>query len=128
MVFPSPFVSSQASATIRLDRPVPGDAPDREYTVRLGSITPQFFAAMGIPLLAGRTFVATDLPEEAKSAIVSRSFADRLFGGGDVIGRRLQLGDDADDWYTVVGRGRRRPIGQGRHRGRADRLPAATPT
>jgi putative ABC transport system permease protein len=103
VVFPSPFVSSQASATIRLDRPAPGDAPDREYTVRLGSITPQFFAAMGIPLLAGRTFTTGDLPEEATSAIVSRAFAERLLGGGDVLGRRLQLGDEADDWYLVVG-------------------------
>lgn len=103
VVFPSPFVSSQASATIQLDRPAPGDAPDKEYTVRLGSITPQFFAAMGVPLLAGRTFTPTDLPETATSVIVSRAFAERLFGGGDVIGRRLRLGDDADDWYTVVG-------------------------
>ena len=103
VVFPSPFVSSQASATIRLDRPAPGDAPDREYTVRLGSITPQFFAAMGIPLIAGRVFTTTDLPETATSAIVNRAFADRLLGGGDVLGRRLQLGDDADDWYVVVG-------------------------
>ena len=82
---------------------MPGDAPDREYTVRLGSITPQFFAAMGIPLLAGRTFVATDLPEDGHQCDRQPRFAERLLGGGDVIGRRLQLGDDADDWYTVVG-------------------------
>lgn len=103
VVFPSPLVTSQASASIRLDRPAPGDAPETEYTVRLRSITPQFSAAMGIPLLAGRTFTATDLPETATSVIVSRAVAERLFGGGDVIGRRLRLGDEADDWYTGVG-------------------------
>jgi hypothetical protein len=58
---------------------------------------------MGIPLVAGRTFTPSDLPETATSVIVSRAFAERLFGGGDVIGRRLQLGDEADDWYSVVG-------------------------
>lgn len=98
-VFPAPFVSSQASATIRLDRPAPGDAPDREYTVRLGSITPGFFAAMGIPLLSGRTFVPTDFPEDSKVVIVNQAFATRLFGGGDVIGRTLNL----DGPISVVG-------------------------
>jgi predicted permease len=103
VVFPSPFVSSQTSATIRLDRPLPGDSPDREHTVRLGSITAGFFEAMGIPLLAGRTFVPTDLPDTTRSIIVSRSFADRLLGGGNVLGRQLLFGTEATDRYVVVG-------------------------
>lgn len=98
-VFPAPFVSSQASATIRLDRPAPGDPPDREYTVRLGSITPGFFAAMGIPMLAGRSFVPTDFPDTAQAIIVNQAFATRLLGGGDVIGRTLNF----DGPYQVVG-------------------------
>lgn len=103
VVFPSPFVSSQASATIRLDRPAPGDPADREYTVRLGSITPRFFDAMGIALLAGRRFDTSDLPETSRRVIVNRAFADRLLGGGDVIDRHLRLGDGDDERYTVVG-------------------------
>jgi predicted permease len=103
IVFPSPFVSSQASATIGLDRPAPGDPPDREYTVRLGSITPRFFDAMGIPVLAGRPFDGSDLPESSTRVIVNRTFAERLLGGGDVLGRVLQLGSADDDRYTIVG-------------------------
>ena len=103
VVFPSPFVSSQASGTIRLDRPAPGDDPGREYTVRMGSITPRFFEAMGIALVAGRTFVDTDLPETTRNIIVNRTFADRLLGGGDVIDRVLIFGDADDERYRVVG-------------------------
>jgi putative ABC transport system permease protein len=103
VVFPSPFGSSQTAATIRLDRPAPGSAADAEHTVRLGSITPGFFDAMGITLLAGRRFDRSDFPEASRRAIVNRTFADRLLGGGDVVGRYLQLGDDAADRYTIVG-------------------------
>ncbi|MGD9904403.1 MAG: ABC transporter permease [Vicinamibacterales bacterium] len=101
VVFPSPFVSSQASATMRLDRPAPGDAPDHAYSVRIGSITPGFFAAMGIPLLAGRTFDSGDFPQTSRRAIVNQAFAERLLGGGDVIGRWIAFDDDSR--YTIVG-------------------------
>jgi len=103
VVFPSPFGGSQTAATIRLDRPAPGSAADAEHVVRLASITPGFFDAMGISLLAGRRFDPADFPEAARRAIVNRTFAERLLGGGDVIGRYLQLGDDAADRYTIVG-------------------------
>jgi hypothetical protein len=69
----------------------------------MGSITPRFFEAMGIALIAGRTFVDTDLPEATKNIIVNRTFADRLLGGGDVIDRVLIFGDADDERYRVVG-------------------------
>lgn len=103
VVFPSPFGGSQTSAGIRLDRPAPSSTAETEHTVRLSSITPEFFDAMGITLLSGRRFDRSDFPEASRRAIVNRTFADRLLGGGDVIGRSLQLGDDAGERYAIVG-------------------------
>ena len=61
-----------------------------------------YFATMGIPLLAGRGFAATDRPSSPPVAIVSETAA-RLFFGGDAVGRRLRRQDDADSWIEVVG-------------------------
>jgi predicted permease len=62
-------------------------------------VTPGYFGALGIPLLSGHDIggVAADAP---KIAIVNRAFADRLFGGGNPIGQRVNSGQ----WiYEIVG-------------------------
>ena len=71
---------------------------------------PGYFAAAGIPLLAGRTFAATDRRESAKVVILSKSFAERLFGDRDPIGRQvawtgevLKFVPISGEWRTVVG-------------------------
>ena len=63
------------------------------------SVAPGYFATLGIPLVAGRGFVA-DEPDGSR--IVSEGFARRLWPDGGALGRRFRLGKD-DDWLTVVG-------------------------
>ena len=62
-------------------------------------VTPSYFATLGLPLLAGRTF-ATDDP--ITSAVISEGFARRLWPAGDALGRRFRFGA-RDEWRTVVG-------------------------
>jgi predicted permease len=66
---------------------VPGNARDViEATV--APITPGYFEAMTIPLLAGRTFVRADLDTENPTIlIVNESFAKRYFGSEPGVGR-----------------------------------------
>ncbi|HKN64882.1 MAG TPA: ABC transporter permease [Gemmatimonadaceae bacterium] len=71
---------------------------------------PNYFAAAGIPLLKGRNFTSTDRRESARVVILSKSFADRLFGNQDPIGRRVAWTGEvlkfipvSGDWRTVVG-------------------------
>ena len=66
-------------------------------------VTPGYFRAAGIPLLAGRDFVAADRPRAEHVTILSESLARRLFPGGDALGRRIATGGDVDDWHEVVG-------------------------
>jgi predicted permease len=54
-------------------------------TGRLRYVSPQYFAVLGVPLLAGRDF--TDDDEHV--AIVNQSVAQRLFPNGDALNRRL---------------------------------------
>ena len=56
-------------------------------------VTPGYFAALGMPMLAGRDFSGGDRPTAAPVTIVSRATAVRLFGRPDVVGRHLRAGD-----------------------------------
>ncbi|MGH9311066.1 MAG: ADOP family duplicated permease, partial [Vicinamibacterales bacterium] len=57
-------------------------------------VDPDYFAVMGIPLLAGRAFSAADDHSAAPVVVISRSLADRLFPGQSPLGRRLELGPE----------------------------------
>ena len=59
------------------------DAPGLEVVTN--RITPSFFDVMSIPLVAGRTFAASDDPKTA--VIVSRILATEMYGTLDVVGR-----------------------------------------
>jgi len=52
-----------------------------------------YFAAMGIPLLRGRTFDATDQVNAPNAAVVSQSFVKKYFANEDVIGQAIQFGN-----------------------------------
>ena len=54
-------------------------------------ISPGFFAALGLPLLAGREFTATDVAAGGEVAIVNQAFLRRFNLGPDVIGSRMQM-------------------------------------
>jgi ABC-type antimicrobial peptide transport system permease subunit len=60
---------------------------------------------MGVRLLRGRTFDATERADGPPSAIVNETFARRHFPNGDAIGRRLRSGDwdPKTPWTTIVG-------------------------
>jgi hypothetical protein len=59
---------------------------------RLRIVTPGFFAAVGVPLLAGRDFTLDDRPDRERVVIVSESVARRMFPNGSALGRRM--------WWT----------------------------
>jgi predicted permease len=68
--------------------------------------TPGFFEAMGIPLLAGRTFAESDRVGSAGVIVINEAMARQIWPNEDPIGRRI--GGERDDtgeieWVTVVG-------------------------
>jgi len=56
------------------------------------SVTHGFFRALGIPLIKGRLFSASDRLEAPNVVLISESFARRFFPGEDPLGKRLQIG------------------------------------
>jgi predicted permease len=66
-------------------------------------VSSDYFQALGIPMLLGRTFNAQDARESASSAIINRFMAKQFWPDGNVIGKRFRIGDSHDPWITVVG-------------------------
>ena len=77
----------------------PGEDPGGDGSL----VSPDYFAAMKIPLLKGRCFSERDDLKSTPVAIVSRSAAARLWPGQDAIGRRFTFGPPEARWWRVVG-------------------------
>jgi predicted permease len=79
-------------------------AGHRDIDVHHNVVGGDYFAAMGIPLLAGRTFGPQDTPTSPKVGIIGETLARTLFPAGSPIGRRYGRGgpDHAGD-IEVIG-------------------------
>jgi predicted permease len=66
------------------------------------TITPQYFAAMNIPLFAGRPFTDADTTGD-RPTIINKTFADTYFPNQNPIGRRISTDDKHKQWATIVG-------------------------
>lgn len=68
------------------------------------AVSPAYFEAMQIPLIAGRDFGETDRADTPWVAIVSQSFVRRFFPGINPIGQRVNITNtDEPEWRMVVG-------------------------
>jgi predicted permease len=77
--------------------------PNKEYQQSEGRmITPQYFSAMNIPLIAGRSFTDADTTGN-RPTIINKKFADTYFPDGNPIGRRISSDEKHEQWATIVG-------------------------
>ena len=88
----------------------PLDGPDRPERppVTLQSVSPGYFEAMGLDVVAGRTFTDRDTADAPAAVVVSESLARYLWPAGGVGRRLIAIGaragsDGAPAWQTVVG-------------------------
>jgi predicted permease len=65
--------------------------------------SPGYFAAMGVPLVAGRDFDERDLYDAEPVAIVSATLVRQVFEGRSPLGQRIKCGLERDVWMRVVG-------------------------
>src|SRR5262245_38201293 len=73
---------------------VPGYTPPvgTPLVVNVNGVAPNFFGAMEIPLLLGRSFTAQDTEGAPRVAIVTDAFARRYLSGAHPVGRRFTFG------------------------------------
>ena len=80
-------------------------ADDYERELRHNSVTPGYFGAMGIRLLAGRLLDERDTADRPLVAVANLSLARTYFRGADAVGKRITYGrpQDRSPWVTIVG-------------------------
>jgi len=74
---------------------------------RFRSVSPGFFAALGIPLIEGRDFTADDRDGGEKVVIISASIARQLFPNQNPLNRRLMWTDGLMRFINITGDARR---------------------
>src|SRR5262249_10142150 len=86
----TPFsYASGASSTIAVDGYVP--PPDQQPTADYNTVGPDYFSTLGIPIVSGRAFRATDDEDAAPVAIVDETLAAQFWPGADPVGSRLRV-------------------------------------
>jgi predicted permease len=89
---------------------VEGGDPEgsRELMFHGSRVDASYFEVMGMPLLAGRSFLPAEIQDVDVAAeipvVVSRSWADRFLLDAGSVGTQLRIGDSPDGrWHRVVG-------------------------
>jgi predicted permease len=80
---------------------LPADQPTAVFRV----VSQDYFRALGIPLLGGRSFTAEDTADAQPAMVINRTMAERFWPGQDVIGKRFKIGpsDSSNPWSVIVG-------------------------
>ena len=81
----------------------PALPPGSELSANHRVISPDYFKALGVPLLRGRAFNARDVEKSPMVAMIDEAFAARHFANENPIGRGLDIGNGTDGFYEIVG-------------------------
>jgi putative ABC transport system permease protein len=98
---PASNVDDETTLFTVAGRPPNKDAPSANLQI----VSPNYFPALRIPLLAGRRFSEADTADVQPVALVSRSMAQQFWPNEDVIGKGFKLGDSDSTapWLKIVG-------------------------
>ncbi len=98
---PLPLAGEVRSAAIELQgHPIPPASLAPSFWT--STITTEYFATLGVPLLSGRGFTRSDYDRSEPVVIVSAATAKRWWPGEDPIGKHLRY-IAGQRWRTVIG-------------------------
>jgi predicted permease len=101
--FPGPLRGGNASGAFYIEGYPSRSAADRPFA-NIASVSGGYFRAMGIPLIAGRTFSESDTADGAPVGIVSTALARKYWPAENAVGKRLKFDEDPKEpWRTIVG-------------------------
>lgn len=75
---------------------------EETITIRTNAVELRYFATLGIPIVRGRDFNASDRAGAPLTAVINRTMADRFWPGGQAVGRRFYL-IEKESWVDIVG-------------------------
>ncbi len=66
------------------------------------TVDPHYFETMGVAVMRGRGFLASDTADSPPVVMVNEAFAQKYFGG-NAVGKRIQFGTAKGKWLEIVG-------------------------
>jgi len=96
VIYPLPFGGSSTNNTFLIaGRPAvrPEDKPSSNHRV----ISADYFRALNIPLLRGRSFDERDTPHAPPVIVVNETFARRFFAGTEALGQHIMIEGEAGE-------------------------------
>ncbi len=90
---------------------LPGE--DRSRITNFNYVTPEYFAALRIPLIQGRFFTAADAAGSERVAIVNQAFTKLYFKNGNALGQPIRSGKEQRLIVGIVGDVQQRRAGWG---------------
>ena len=101
------------SAAVAANRPLAGgllatvvkegeEDPNQGLLSTMNAVSPTFFDAMRIPIVAGRGFTTFDREGSARVAVISQAMAQHLWPGESAVGKRFRLAIERD-YIQVAG-------------------------
>lgn len=110
------FAGEESYATIEAEAETPpaGSAANTKAPIamsaREGVVAANHFEVLGVPVVSGRGFTSADVYPDVTVVIVDQTFAQRLGGGGNVLGRRIRFSrqssggvDTQGPWHEIIG-------------------------
>ena len=92
-----PFGGEMYGDTIVSDR---GASSSR---VSVARVAPEYFEALGLPIVRGRSFTPTEVAVNAPVAIVNETLARSLWPGVEPLGQHVRADNSKEPWREVVG-------------------------
>jgi putative ABC transport system permease protein len=100
LIAPLPLADVDANSTFVVEGHVPPNG--ERQLVKLRSVNPGYFRAMGLTLRAGRLFDDTDTADAPRVAVISDSLARKYFPNENPIGRRITGSTEGKGPFTTV--------------------------
>jgi putative ABC transport system permease protein len=98
--------ASAARALVTAEGEPPwGAAEGERHRVESLYVSSNYFDAMGIPFLEGRTLAAGEMTQSGQAVVINESMARRFFGRSTAASRRIKMGlaESPAPWLSVVG-------------------------
>ncbi|HXA04495.1 MAG TPA: FtsX-like permease family protein, partial [Bryobacteraceae bacterium] len=77
---------------------------DREnFSTTMDTVDEGYFETMGISILRGRGFLASDTPDAPRVAVVNEQFAKHYWPGADAVGKHIRLDSAAGTPVEIIG-------------------------
>jgi putative ABC transport system permease protein len=104
MINTLPLDKGPTSALRVEGRPI--TTPDKWPTANYRVVTPNYFRAMGIPIVQGRGYIDRDNDTAPLVIMVNQELADSVFPGENPVGKRITFGsfdNGQPRWFEIVG-------------------------